>query len=279
MPPPPGQRVQRSPDRRAHRNSQAFTLLEQQVALLHSGIEAAGLGFVALADDGRIVFATPVAARLLQRYFEWKGSSRRLPSPLVRWLAAHWPDRRGQAFVVGGEVRTLSVRLLRHTEQPLFVLRETPRRFDPVALEAFGLTPRQAEVLGWVTEAKTDPEIAAILGISPRTVNHHLEVVYRKLGVETRAAAAQRANEIVEWSALARSGQSAASRIDAAAGRPRIRSLGDPPPLHQSYRHQPDHQHHQARRLRDRRDVVAPTTVRIRRSGRVRRGQHHVRPE
>jgi DNA-binding CsgD family transcriptional regulator len=61
----------------------------------------------------------------------------------------------------------------------------------PEALEVrFGLTPREAEVLLWVAEGKTNPEIALILGNRPSTVRTHLEHVFAKLGVETRHAAA-----------------------------------------------------------------------------------------
>jgi len=52
-----------------------------------------------------------------------------------------------------------------------------------------GLTRREAEVLLWVSYGKTNKTISEILDISPRTVNKHLEQVFRKLGVETRAAA------------------------------------------------------------------------------------------
>ena len=52
-----------------------------------------------------------------------------------------------------------------------------------------GLTHREAEVLLWLSYGKTNRTISEILGISPRTVNKHLEQVFRKLGVETRAAA------------------------------------------------------------------------------------------
>ncbi len=52
------------------------------------------------------------------------------------------------------------------------------------------LTAREQEILHWVRAGKRDPEIGIILGISPRTVSHHLGSIYRKLGVETRTAAA-----------------------------------------------------------------------------------------
>lgn len=55
------------------------------------------------------------------------------------------------------------------------------------------LTPREAEVLRWLSSGKTDRDIGAILGISPRTVHKHLQRVYEKLGVECRTAAVVRA--------------------------------------------------------------------------------------
>jgi len=51
------------------------------------------------------------------------------------------------------------------------------------------LTAREAEVLGWVGRGKTNRDVAALLGLSARTVQKHLEHVYQKLGVETRTAA------------------------------------------------------------------------------------------
>ncbi len=58
------------------------------------------------------------------------------------------------------------------------------------ALQAsYQLTTREVEVLLWVAKGKTNKDIGEILGTSPRTVNKHLEHIYVKLGVETRAAA------------------------------------------------------------------------------------------
>lgn len=57
-------------------------------------------------------------------------------------------------------------------------------------IESAALTPRETEVLAWIAKGKTNRDIAEILGMSPRTVNKHLEHVFEKLGVETRAAAA-----------------------------------------------------------------------------------------
>jgi DNA-binding CsgD family transcriptional regulator len=53
-----------------------------------------------------------------------------------------------------------------------------------------GLTTREGEVLSWLSKGKTNRDIAQILGLSPRTVDKHLEQIYAKLGVENRTAAA-----------------------------------------------------------------------------------------
>jgi DNA-binding CsgD family transcriptional regulator len=72
--------------------------------------------------------------------------------------------------------------------------REAPAHADrAVQLAELPLTPREREVLDWVGAGKTNRDIAAILGASPRTVEKHLERIYEKLGVETRTAAVMRA--------------------------------------------------------------------------------------
>jgi len=60
------------------------------------------------------------------------------------------------------------------------------------AAKAAGLTAREAEVLYWLREGKDDHEMAAALGISPRTVQKHVERVLAKMGAKTRLAAVRR---------------------------------------------------------------------------------------
>jgi DNA-binding NarL/FixJ family response regulator len=66
---------------------------------------------------------------------------------------------------------------------------------SPEPLRALGLTPREAEVLLWVAQGKTNADIATILGMTERTVKEHLSNIFQKLAVETRTAAALRALE------------------------------------------------------------------------------------
>jgi DNA-binding NarL/FixJ family response regulator len=56
-------------------------------------------------------------------------------------------------------------------------------------LEALGLTPREAEVLLWVAQGKSNPEISTILGAAENTVKVHLGHIFEKLGADNRHAA------------------------------------------------------------------------------------------
>ena len=56
-------------------------------------------------------------------------------------------------------------------------------------IQEFGLTARESEVLSWLSKGKANRDIAQILGLSPRTVDKHLEQIYARLGVENQAAA------------------------------------------------------------------------------------------
>ena len=53
-----------------------------------------------------------------------------------------------------------------------------------------GLSDREIEVLRAVTRGLTNREIGEAFGISPRTAEHHVQHVYDKIGVSSRAAAA-----------------------------------------------------------------------------------------
>lgn len=61
----------------------------------------------------------------------------------------------------------------------------------------FGLTAREAEVLLWVAQGKSNLDVATILGMSDKTVKQHMGSIFQKLGVEGRNAASLRAVEIL----------------------------------------------------------------------------------
>lgn len=63
------------------------------------------------------------------------------------------------------------------------------------ALVSLGLTPRQAEVLQLLAAGASERDIAVRLRVSHRTVQKHLQLSYRQLGVHSRSQAAA-----VAWS-------------------------------------------------------------------------------
>jgi HD-GYP domain-containing protein (c-di-GMP phosphodiesterase class II) len=59
-----------------------------------------------------------------------------------------------------------------------------------------GLTARETEVLRLLARGASNPQIAAALVVSRKTVEHHVESVYAKLGVHSRSAATLRAMQL-----------------------------------------------------------------------------------
>src|SRR5215510_10207888 len=97
-------------------------------------------------------------------------------------------------------LNAINARLDRHheKEQAAMAKVELKPNFDSAKpLEALGLTPREAEVLLWVAQGKSNGEIATILGCAENTVKVHLARIFEKLGFENRNAATVRALEVL----------------------------------------------------------------------------------
>ncbi|HWL15167.1 MAG TPA: response regulator transcription factor [Opitutus sp.] len=126
--------------------------------------------------DG-VVFCTKAASRLLARHFPG-ASVDRVPAGL-RLAPAN-----------GIPLRVVPVLPSNGSDFQLLALEPTrpaPRAAD---LESLGLTPREAEVLFWIAQGKSNPEVAVILETSINTIKSHSQRIFEKLGVETRTAAA-----------------------------------------------------------------------------------------
>jgi HD-GYP domain-containing protein (c-di-GMP phosphodiesterase class II) len=59
----------------------------------------------------------------------------------------------------------------------------------PQVARPAGLTEREVDVLRLIARGLANKEVAARLGISPKTVGHHVEHIYAKAGITTRAGA------------------------------------------------------------------------------------------
>jgi DNA-binding NarL/FixJ family response regulator len=90
-------------------------------------------------------------------------------------------------------VRAIEARLRRSERQARREFKPDFSSTEP--LVKFGLTARATETLLWLSQGKTNPDIATILGITESTVKKHVQEIFEKLGVETRGAATVRALE------------------------------------------------------------------------------------
>jgi len=149
---------------------------------------------VVAARDGALYFHTPRAAELLRRHCGWRETAEPVLPPLLAKLAAG--GRSSQETIVS-PVGTLEVRLVAGGDEELVTLLFAERRpsGDYAPLRALGLSEREAEVLFWISEGKSNPEIALIIGAAAGTVKKHVENLLAKLGVENRAAAMRLALE------------------------------------------------------------------------------------
>jgi DNA-binding NarL/FixJ family response regulator len=160
--------------------------------LAREAVDVAGMGVLMVDARGRIAWQSPQAERWLREFFE---PEHKLGG--VAWLASAARGGVGERSATDGRVLLAQAFGTVGLDETLWLLRLRPAGESPhPRLASAALTPREAEVLSWVAKGKTNRDIADILGMSPRTVNKHLEHVFEKLGVETRAAAAALASRV-----------------------------------------------------------------------------------
>ncbi len=158
------------------------------VRLAREAIDVGGHGVLVIDAQTRVAWRSPQAATWLRELFP--GSAHGLPPDWLTWLAA---GQSSEHTSTGANGQVLLLRNLGPVglgEQMLLMQRRAEPSAAANRLSTASLTPREAEVLSWVAKGKTNRDVGDILGMSPRTVNKHLEHVFEKLGVETRAAAA-----------------------------------------------------------------------------------------
>ncbi len=159
----------------------------------HIALDTAGRFQLAASRDGRVLWCTPQAARLMEGGQGVPHPA--LPAAALAWLlaCADTPGRRADATFAFGTAEggaLLRVSYVGQVGPDELLLRLAPGRSDEEALrDALGLTFREAEVLLWLSQGKSNRDIAEILGLSPRTVNKHLEQMFLKLQVDNRASA------------------------------------------------------------------------------------------
>jgi DNA-binding CsgD family transcriptional regulator len=190
----------------AYRNAESIARLQQDSAYLKQALEELYRGVIVLTGKTRVQLCTDKARAWLSEYFEPSRRGDKLPESLQRWVEHQrslLSDNGNvpppcEPLIVGRPGRRLMVRLIAgDSDDRYLLLLEKQVPFSTESLESIGLTHREAEIMLWVTRGKTNKEIASALYISLRTVKKHLEHIYEKLGVESRAKAMVRVQEIL----------------------------------------------------------------------------------
>lgn len=183
-----------------------FGLLREHVtASLERVLESTPAASGAMSDemlldrDGRVLWFPENCRRQLARFFP-DSSARELPGLVASWIQVQlerWHDRERFAqalfepLLQRNETGICKLTLTSGAVPDSFALRikmweSAP---DTARLRELGLTGRQADVLFWLAQGKSNPEIAIILQVGLETVKSHLKQIYQTLGVETRIAA------------------------------------------------------------------------------------------
>lgn len=173
-------------------NAQTFTAARAVATLVTGAISTLQYGLVIADSEGHVRHANDFANELLDRYFPGPAEQpRKLPNVVIAWLKENLRNALLPItpFRLGRSEANLRVRLAERETDCVLLLEETGPQPDARRLVQLGLSPREAEVLYWVTQGKSNEQVASILGISRRTIDKHLENVYTKLGVEARGPA------------------------------------------------------------------------------------------
>jgi DNA-binding NarL/FixJ family response regulator len=162
-----------------------------------AALDVSGRFLLAVNRQGRIMWATPQAQKLLSDDLAASTNDELvLPLPLLQWLEQAQKNRAGSktqamaSFPGNEQLRLQYMGKLGPNEFLLRLAKDSSPNMPAEFSSELGLTTREGEVLSWLSKGKTNRDIAQILGLSPRTVDKHLEQIYAKLGVENRTAAA-----------------------------------------------------------------------------------------
>lgn len=171
----------------AYRNVEAATRMKRMASTFQLAAAERGLGFIVLDDEGQPAETTVSARSILHRFFDLRATPS-LPEEISQQLARD-RGRTSPAELVlyRPDGRRLIVHRAPASSGDLLLLSEEPNR--PLHTRKLGLTEREAEVLELVREGLATKRIASAIGISPRTVDKHVQHALDKLGVRTRVQA------------------------------------------------------------------------------------------
>lgn len=180
----------------AYHNARARAEWTADLAQIGEGLAAIERAVIFAIADGRMIWLSTLAREwLLELFPESLNSVMRLPPPLLNRLSLREsrrdkPQSCFEAHLSISPAQQLTARFIETSPGKFVIVLDRERAvIGKTLVNSLGLTQREGEILFWISEAKADREIAAILGISPRTVHKHVEHLFAKLAVANRAAA------------------------------------------------------------------------------------------
>ncbi|WP_456294749.1 DNA-binding response regulator [Vibrio sp. AK197] len=170
-----------------------------------AALDYAGQFIFCVSEQGELEWATPHAQQLIAKLSEQPESQHALhhtwailQPDIASWLNS---PSRSQHLTLKQLGAPLEVTLACDESQSHVLLRvNLPKQAgtEEDLRQVFNITKRESEVLYWLSFGKTNWEIAQILQMSPRTVNKHLEQIYKKLEVDNRTSAVSMSIRVLE---------------------------------------------------------------------------------
>jgi DNA-binding NarL/FixJ family response regulator len=157
-------------------------------------LDISGTPLAAVDEQGRVQWITPEASKLLGKALEgMRPGEHPWQEAITPLLAKIIADRLDKTPLYRGSGGGLCASFIGESAPHEYLVRFSEEGLasdDEILRKRFELTAREAEVLLWLAQGKSNRDVAGILACSPRTVNKHLEQIYQKLQVENRTAAA-----------------------------------------------------------------------------------------
>jgi DNA-binding CsgD family transcriptional regulator len=187
---------------RSHLSSAYAAAAER--AMLRQVIVTVDVGVVRIGDDGRSINADDSArVSLADGFAGWHPWSGALPDDLQAWVSVQQhaferdPGAPLEPLIVEARNARLWIRFVPGTPMsgPTLMVRRQARVISGRVVRAFGLSPREVDVLRLLASGASSATIAKALQVSQHTVHRHLQNVYEKLGVRSRTAAVVKALE------------------------------------------------------------------------------------
>lgn len=153
-----------------------------------TALDASGTPVMAVSGEGKILWATPESEKLFEssNAGDWRNELGPLLTDIISKKKTKTP-----LHSFGTDTVLASFIGMARPDEFLIRLREgSALSEEEVLRKRLNLTARESEVLLWITQGKSNRDVADILNFSPRTVNKHLEQIFQKLNVENRTAAA-----------------------------------------------------------------------------------------